>query len=131
MSKCDSRKKFIDDIEVIVGTDLENAYGRTKRASALRSTASKAERLAPMLAGQWVHGGTRYWQRCNDGSWRQAWSHRGGWQGSRLMQIVSALDLEATFESVDFGPSVQRVGIADDFYLVGSAAQQADKWEDL
>ena len=102
-----------------------------KRSTALKATNKRSPQLAPMLAGQWGRGATKYWMRRDDGTWRVGWTNTGGWQGSRLTHIVFAFDLEDAFEETQLTQEITRVGIADDFYLVGSAARQAEIWPQL
>ena len=54
-----------------------------------------------------------------------------GWQGERRMQVVFALDLETALDGANLGRHIQRIGIADGFYLAGPAEALADRWEDF
>ncbi|CAK0859372.1 unnamed protein product, partial [Prorocentrum cordatum] len=83
-----------DDPEVLASIDLENANGRAFRSSCLRGCRHRAPELAALAATQWRPGRTTVWQRAG-GHWRESTSSRGGWQGTRLMQILFAMGLEA------------------------------------
>eukprot|EP00973_Karenia_brevis_P092479 12412615-Karenia_brevis.AAC.1 len=65
--------------EVIAKTDLENAFGRMLRSSAIRSVRKLCPALLPMLCGQWRNGKVRAWQKV-DSQWVPFDSWRGGWQ---------------------------------------------------
>ena len=116
--------------DAITGTDLENAFCRMFRSKAIRAARRHLPQIAPILAGAWATGRVRVWQRCSGSGWRLSWSWRGGWQGSRLTQTAFCLSLNDAFGDTDMCKSgvVARVVIADDFYLVGPAAQQARMW---
>ena len=100
------------------------------RSKALRAARRHFLQIAPMLAGAWATGRVRVRQRCAGNGWRLSWSHRGGWQGSRLTQFAFCLSLHDALGDTDMckSDSIARVGIADDFYLVGPAAEQARMW---
>ena len=117
---------FVSKLCAFTTTSLQKYQ---QRSVTLRSVLKKVESLAPLLAGQWGHEGTRYWQRRADGTWREAWTHRGGWQGARLTQVCFAIDLEVALGKVGFDQQVQRIGIADDLYLVVDEGKQAERWE--
>ena len=115
------------DVETIAELDLENAYGRFFRSSALSSAAPRSPRVAALAAVQWKHGRVTIWQRMAGGSWVQDASWRGGFQGSRLAQVMFALDLEGAFS--ELAPNgLVRVGVADDTYLTGSLRSLIDGW---
>ena len=118
--------------DVLVGTDLANAYCRMLRSGGLRSTRSRAPALARMLAMQWGHGGTAVWQRIGGRGWAMDWALRGGAQGSNLARAVFALDLaDALDEAFGPAPTVARVSFADDGYLAGPAAEVEEAWPAL
>ena len=96
-----------------------NAYGRFFRLRALRAAAERSPRVAALAAVQWKHGSVGLWQRVAEGAWQSDETFRGGFQGSRLAQVMFALDLEGAFAEL-LGGSPVRVGTADDTYLVGS-----------
>ena len=115
------------DSDVIVGLDMENAYGRASRSSCLGGVVDKAPALAPILAAQWRWCGTTVWQRV-DGAWRRGTSRRGGWQGSRLMQNAYCCGIESSMQrALPRGPL--RIGYQDDYYVVGRARAIVDGWE--
>ena len=121
------------DTETVVGTDLENAYGRAYRSSCPRGCRQRVPRLAVLAATQWSAGGTLVWQR-SGGTWRSSHTQRGGWQGSRLMQLMFAFGLEDCYDAVPAfgnGSVARRVGLQDDTYLFGPAAGIAATWEVL
>ena len=115
----------------MTGTDLENAFGRMLRSRAMSATRRLAPALLPMLLGQWRRP-VKAWQRVEEG-WRCDGSGRGGWQGSRLTQVAFCIDLHDALASTRMvrEGGVQRVGVADDLYLVGDAGAQAERWEDF
>ena len=72
---------------------------------------------------------TRFWQRCDDG-WTVDGTTRGGWQGSRAMQVILVLGLEFVFSKTDEpGPrEITRTGLQDDMTFIGSAAALNRSW---
>eukprot|EP00972_Heterocapsa_arctica_P088587 13063104-Heterocapsa_arctica.AAC.1 len=82
----EGQKRYEDPMDVVItGTDLENAFGRMLRSTAVRATRKIAPTLIPMMIGQWARP-VHAWQRVENGRWRMDLSRRGGWQGSRLTQ---------------------------------------------
>ena len=64
-----------------------------------------------------------FWQRCDDG-WTIDCTTRGGWQGSRAMQVMFVLGLEFDLSNSDaLAPrGLTRIGLQDDMTFIGSAA---------
>ena len=87
-----------DDPTVFAGLDLENAYGRAYRSACVRGLRRRAPTLAPLAATQWSCDGVIAWQR-SGGEWRPSVCRRGGWQGSRLMQISFCCGLEEALDA--------------------------------
>ena len=77
----------------VAALDLENAYGLAFRSSCLRGLRARAPAVAVMAAAQWQSLAVGAWQRAPAG-WRHSLTHRGGWQGSRLMQVAFCAGLE-------------------------------------
>ena len=78
--------------------------------------------LAALMAAEWQHD-TTTWQKGPHG-WVRGTTERGGWQGSRAMQVMFVLGMEAQMRKAeeDLGPDVHRIGLQDDTTLVGSAS---------
>ena len=86
---CNARKCELD-ADVVLPTDPENANGR-----AYWSTSRLVfPQFAAMCAAQWEPCDTRIWKKCDDG-WATRNATRGGWQGSRAMQVMFVLGLES------------------------------------
>ena len=83
---------------VFAGLDLENAYGRAYRSACVRGLRGRAPTLAPLAATQWSCAAVTAWQRA-DVAWRSSETTRGGWQGSRLMQLSFCCGLEEGLEA--------------------------------
>jgi len=117
---------------VVAALDLENAFGRMRRSSALAAMRERVPGLYRMLAAQWRHGAVRAWQRVG-GGWRLDMSACGGWQGSRLTQIAFAVDLSVRLAGIGMvrDRAVQCLSIADDTYVVGRAGVIAEQWPAL
>jgi len=65
---CDDITEGRHDPDVVVAAlDLENAFGRMRRSSALAAMRERVPGLYRMLAGQWRHGAVRAWQRVGGG----------------------------------------------------------------
>ena len=79
--------------DAIVGLDLKNAYGLIFRSSCLEGLCHHVPELAPLAAAEWQNQGTRVWQVVN-GQWQLSFTARGGWQGSRQMQVAFCDGLE-------------------------------------
>ena len=73
--------------------DLENAFGRAFRSTCWEAARTACPQLAAVCAAQWKPCDTKFWQRCDDG-WTVDSTTRGGWQGSRAVQIMFVLGLE-------------------------------------
>ena len=116
--------------EAILELDITNAFGSYYWASALRNTLQVNTRIAAMAAAQWSRGHTVIWQSMPGGNWAKDGTARGGVQGSRLSQVLFAIDIEATLDSVPM-PDVRRVAISDDQYLAGSIVKIAEAWPHL
>ena len=86
---------------MFAGLDLENAYGRAYRSACIRGLRRRAPTLAPLAATQWSCAAVTAWQRA-DGSWRSSETTRGGWQGSRLMQLSFCCGLEEGLDAAVF-----------------------------
>ena len=84
-----------DDLWAMVPLDLANAYGAAYRSGCLRAAAKVCPRLAAIAASEWQLNKTAVWTRVG-GQWQQNFSARGGWQGSRAMQILFVVGLEAS-----------------------------------
>ena len=68
--------------------------------------------LAAICAAQCERCETKFWQRCDDG-WTVDSTTRGGWQGSRAMQVMFVLGLEfALSKSDDMAPRERSRGLA-------------------
>ena len=100
------------------------------RSSCMEALARHVPQLAPLAAAQWQNMDTRVWQTCK-GVWRQSSTARGGWQGSRFMQVAFCVGLESTLRRAIVDQGVSRVGYQDDQYIVGSAARQLELWPSL
>ena len=102
------------DADVVLPIDLENAYGRAFRSPCLEAARAACPQLAAVCAAQWEPCDTRFWQRCDDG-WTVDRTMRGGWQGSRAMQVMFVLGLEfALSKSDELAPSeITRIGMQD------------------
>ena len=116
------------DEESLLGIDLENAYGRALRSACLEGCRTRLPRIAALAASQWRLGQTTVWQRA-EGQWRRSMAERGGWQGSRLMQVLFCMGLEHALHKV---PMLQaRVAYQDDAYFFGKASHLAAQWPTL
>ena len=95
-----------EDPDVAMPIDLENASGRAFRSTSLEAARIAYPQLAAICAAQWRSRVTRVsWQRCDDG-WTVDGTTRGGWQGSRAMQVMFVLGLEfALSKSDELAPS--------------------------
>ena len=110
------------DADVVLPIDLENAHGR-----AFRSTCLVAARCAcPHLAAICAMGALQHKvlaERCDDG-WTVDSTTRGGWQGSRAIQVVFVLGLEFALSKSDaVAPrGLTRIG-PQDIHWVSRSAQ--------
>ena len=102
------------DADVAPPIDVENAFGRAFRSTCLEAARSTCPQLAAIYAAQWEPCDTRFWQRCDDG-WTVDGTTRGGWQGSRAMQVMFVLGLEFALSKSDAAAQqeVTRIGLQD------------------
>ena len=112
------------DGDVILPIDLENAYGRAFRSTCLKAVRLACQQLAAVCAAQWEPCDTRILQRCDDG-WIVGSTSRGGWQGSRAMQVMFVLGLEHALTKLDTTApdGLTRIGLQDDMTLIGRCSQ--------
>ena len=104
--------KVGQDADVVLPIDLENAHGRAFRSTYLEAARSACPQLATICAAQWEPCDTRFWQRCDDG-WTVDGTTRGGWQGSRAMQVLFVLGLEFALSKLDeLAPMARPQGLA-------------------
>ena len=117
------------DADVVLPIDVENAFGRAFRSTSLEAARTACPQLAAICAAQWEPCDTRFWQRCDDG-WTVDRTTRGGWQGSRAMQVLFVLGFEfALSKSDELPPSeITRIGLQDDMTFIGSAAALNRSW---
>ena len=110
----------VQDADVALPIDLENANGRAYRSTCLEAARTACPQLAAICAAHWEPCDTRFWQRCDDG-WTLNSTTRGGWQGSRAMQVMFVLGLEfALCKSDELAPSeITRIGLQDDVTFMG------------
>jgi hypothetical protein len=73
--------------------DLENAYGRFRRARAVGAARGCNKRIAALALAQWQPGPAVLWQRMPRGAWAADLASRGSFQGSRLAQVMFAFSL--------------------------------------
>ena len=120
------------DADVALPIDLENAYGRAFRSASLEAARTACPQLATICAAQWEPCDTRFWQRCDDG-WTVDGTTRGGWQGSRAMQVIFVLGLEfALSKSDELAPrEITKIGLQADMTLRGSAAALYRSWSTI
>ena len=116
--------------DVLLGLDMENAYGRFFRSAALKATVARVPELAHLVLAEWGPGRTMYWQRI-DGEWKISPTMRGGWQGSRLAMIMFCMSLEHSMDAMPqpVKDHVARVGYQDDTYFVGNMYTLASEWD--
>ena len=100
------------DADVVLPIDLENANGRSFRSTCLEAEESASPQFAAICAGQREPCDTRFWQRGDDG-WTVDSTTRGGWQGSRAMQVMFVLGLEFALSKADES-EITRIGLQDD-----------------
>ena len=79
---------------------LENVFGRAFRSTCLEAARSACSQRAAICATQWGACDTGFWHRCDDG-WTVDGTTRGGWQGSRAMQVMFVLGLEFALSKTD------------------------------
>ena len=117
------------DADVVLPIDLENAHGRAFRSTCLEAARTACRQLAATCAAQCEPCDTRFWQRC-DGGWTVDSTTRGGWQGTRAVQVMFVLGLEvALSKSDEMAPSeITRIGLQDDMTFKGSAAALNRSW---
>ena len=120
------------DADVVLPIDLENAFGRAFRSTCLEAARTACPQLAAICPAQWEPCDTRFWQRCDDG-WTVDSTGRGGWQGSRAMQVMFVLGLEfALSKSDELAPSeITRIGLQDVMTFIGSAAVLNRSWSTI
>ena len=118
--------------DVMVGLDMENAYGRFLRSAAIRGLNARVPELARLVHAVWGQKSTTYWQRV-DGAWRAATTARGGWQGSRWAMLLFCFALEDSMDAMpeEVQSKVTRVGYQDDTYLVGNAFVSERNWGNI
>ena len=124
--------KLGQDADVVLPTDLENAYGRAYRSTCLEAARTACPQLAAICAAQWEPCDTKFWQRCDDG-WTVDSTTRGGWQGSRAMQVMFVLGLEFALSKSDALAMEEftRIGLQDDMTFIGSAAALGRSWGNI
>ena len=117
------------DADVVLPTDLGNAYGRAFRSTCLEAARSACPQPAAICAAQWEPCDTRFWQRCDDG-WTVDGTTRGGWQGSRAMQVMFVPGLEFALSKTDeLAPrQITRIGLQGEMTFIGSAAALNRSW---
>ena len=117
------------DADVVLPIGVENANGRAFRSTCLKAARTACPQLAAICAAHWEPCDTRFWQRCDDG-WTVDSTTRGGWQGSRAMQVMLVLGLVfALSKSDELALSdITRIGLQDDMTFVGSAAALNRSW---
>ena len=74
-------------LTVVLGIDLSNACGNSYRSVEVNAARRACPGVAGIAAAQYQHMCTTVWQR-SEGNWRQTGTARGGWQGSRLKQML-------------------------------------------
>ena len=124
--------KLGQDANVVLPTDLENADGSVFLSRCLEAARAACPQLAAICAAQWEPCDTKFWQRCDDG-WTVDSTTRGGWQGSRAMQVMFVLGLEFALSKADdlaMG-EFTRIGLQDDMTFIGSAAAIDRSWGDI
>ena len=94
----EAARELPQDPVIFAGLDLEKAYGRAYRSACVRGLRRRAPTLAPLAATQWRCATVTAWQRA-DGAWRASETCRGGWQGSRLMQMSVCCGLEECLDA--------------------------------
>ena len=124
--------KLGQDADVVLPIYLENAYGRAYRSTVLEAARAACPQLAAICAAQWEPCDTKFWQRCDDG-WTVDSMTRGGWQGSRALQVMFVLGLEfALSKSDDLAiAEFTRIGLQDDMTFVVSAAAPDRPWRNI
>ena len=117
------------DADVVLPIDLENACGRAFRFTSMEAARTACSQLAAICAAQWEPCDTKFWQRCDDG-WTVDITTRGGWQGSRAMQVMFVLGLEFALSKSDdlAAREITRIGLQDDMTFMGSAAALNRSW---
>ena len=122
----------VQDADVVLPIDLENAYGRAFRSTCLEAAMSACPQLAAICAAQWEPCDTRFWQRFDDG-WTFDSTTREGWEGSRAMQVTFVLGLECALSVSDATAQqgVTRIGLQDDMTFIGSAAAMNRSWNSI
>ena len=101
----------VDEPDGVAALDLENAYRLAFRSSCLRGLRVRAPALAVMAAAQWQNQTVGAWQRALAG-WRYSFTHRGGWQGSRLMQVAFCTGLEDSCSGAEMFALADARGLA-------------------
>ena len=91
------------DPVIFAGLDLENAYRLAYRSACVRGLRRRAPTLAPLAATKCSCATVTAWQRA-DSAWRASETCRGGWQGSRLMQMSFCCGLEEGLDASVFFP---------------------------
>ena len=118
----------------VQGTAERNAYGMAFRSTCLEAARLACPQLVAMCAAQWEPCDTRFWQRC-DGGWIVDSTSRGGWQGSRAMQVMFVRGLEHEHDQAKLDTvapdGLTRIGLQDDMTFIGSAAPLNRSWNEF
>ena len=102
--------KVGQDADVVLPIDVENAWGR-----AFRSTCLEAARSACLSLLRFVrHNGNPETRGCGSDTTMAGLltATRGGWQGSRAMQVMFALELEFASSSLTSSLHARSRGLA-------------------
>ena len=120
------------DADVILPIDVEGVNGRAYRSTCLDAARLACPQLAAVCAAQWEPCETSIWQKCDDGCVASN-TTRGGWQGSRAMQVTFVLGVEHALRKCDdrAPEGVTRIGLQDDKTTVGSVAGLNRAWPDM
>ena len=120
------------DGDIVRPIDLENICGRAFRSTCLEAARRACPQLAAICAAQWEPCDTRYSQRCDE-KWTFDSTTRGGWQGSRAMQVLFVLGFVSAISKWDeVAPhGLTRIGLQDDMTFIGSAAALNRSWNDI
>ena len=118
------------DADVALPIDLENAYGRVVRSTCLEAARTACPQLAAICAAQWEPCDTKFWQRCDVG-WTVDSTTKGGWQGSRAVQVMFVFGLEFALSKSPAPREITRIGLQDDMTFIGSAAALNRSWRTI
>ena len=116
----------------VASKEVKDADGVLPIGTCLETARTACPQFAAICAAQWEPFDRKFWQRCDDG-WTLDGTTRGGWQGSRAMQVMILLGLEfALSKSNDLAPrEITRIGLQDDMTFVGSAAARNRSWSTI